>query len=370
MIAVLAIPPLLVRGILFEVYAIQSNSMEPSFVAGDQLLVLQEGADLRETRRWDVVVVDRRIESQVPDGVDALIKRVVGLPDEWLRIEDGDVWIREAADAEGPFHIARKDDELISRLLVVVHEGPGLAAPWSWRGQGTWQEENGSVRLGGGAVAACDEPVDDGFLGRPGDGRVGDTAVRLRLGEADGVLTVQLREGADVFRARLAPEGATLWHNLSDVPGGVVDEAADFAGLSDGAELLMWNVDNGVRVRWNGTTLLAFDYPRNEPRAPGALLQNGPQIEAEAGSVEVVGAAILRDLHYTSQGLYGTDPEGGLSPSRVPPGGFFLLGDASRDSRDSRYFGPVPGHAVRGRPMGRFRPWARAGWLDPAGTSR
>jgi hypothetical protein len=226
------------------------------------------------------------------------------------------------------------------------------------------------VVLGDGAVAACDEPVHDGFPGRPGDERVGDTAVRLRLGAVDGVLTLQLREGADVFRARLAPDRATLWHNLADAPGGVVDEVAGLAGLPPGSEVLMWNVDNAVRVQVDGVTVLAFDYESNERRAPGAPLQNGPQVEVETGSVEVLGATILRDIHYTLQGLYGTDPEGGLSPCWIPPGSLFLLGDASRDSRDSRYFGPVSREAVRGRPVGRYRPWSRASWLDAAGISR
>jgi signal peptidase I len=367
----LALPPLLVRGFLFEVYAIQSDSMEPSFVAGDQLLVLRSGADPRDLQRWDVTLVDRAVEAQVPDGIDALIKRIVGLPGEWLRIEGGDVWLRANGEPEDAFAIARKDDALVASLLVPVEQGRGLSRPWEVREGNVIHGPEETFLYGQTepAVVAFDAPVLDGFPGRPGSEPVADTAVWLELGKADGVLEVQLQEGADVYVARLAPAGsggASLHHNLT----GVVDRRPGFEGLTPGSKVMAWNVDNGVRVFVDDDLILAWDYERNEPIPPGAQLRNEPRLMVEAGAIEIVSSAVLRDLHYTSQGIHGTDPAAGLTPVRVPPGHVFVLGDSSRESRDGRFFGPVSIESLRGRPMAIYRPWERARWLGVAETGR
>ena len=154
---------------------------------------------------------------------------------------------------------------------------------------------------------------------------------------ADGVLTLALREGSDVFRARLPPAGggeASLEHNRH--AAGLVDETAGFGGVAAGARILMWNVDNGVRLLVDGELLLRYDYTANRPRIPDTELRNEPYIEVADGAVLLRRVTVLRDVHYTAQGVYGTNPDAGLTPCRVPPDGLFLLGDASAASRDSR----------------------------------
>jgi hypothetical protein len=74
---------------------------------------------------------------------------------------------------------------------------------------------------------------------------------------------------------------------------------------------------------------------------------------------------VLRDIHYTGQGAIGTGAE---AACHLGPEHYFVLGDHSRVSRDSRYFGPVPGSALRGRPLAIYKPWSRAAWLDRAGV--
>jgi len=52
-----------------------------------------------------------------------------------------------------------------------------------------------------------------------------------------------------------------------------------------------------------------------------------------------------------------------MGPFKVPAGRFYLLGDNRNNSRDSRFFGPVPGSAIFGKAYKRYWPLRRAGAL-------
>jgi len=251
---------------------------------------------------------------------------------------------------------------------VTMRESTTLEAPWSWIGPGSRESlPGGGVRLGTGGEegqAVYGQLVDDGLPGSPGGESVSDTALRVEVGAGDAALELALREGADLFKARLGPAagggGATLWHNL----GGVVASAPDFPGLRAGQVVLVWNVDNGLRLRVDGRTILSWDYEANAPLTPGAPWHNEPSLAVQGGSLELRRVDVLRDLHYSQQGVIGIDAG---DPCHVGPGLLFVLGDHSRDSRDSRYVGPVPEEAVRGRPIAIYRPSSRRAWLDAAG---
>jgi len=366
-------PAIVLRGCVLDFYAIHSGSMAPAFEgteeAGDHLLVLRRGVDPRPVQRWDAVVLDGTVDSELPEDMAAMLKRVVALPGERVRIENGDVHVATAEGVEPT--IARKPDELIERLLVTVHAGDGLTAPWTWTGPGDREDlPDGSTRLDVGGqrgVAVYERPVHDGLDGEEGEVTVRDTALEVVVGEGDGVLELALREGADVFRAQLAAAdrgGASLRRNVG---ASVMDADPSFAGLRPGDRVLMWNVDDGVRVLVNGKVLLSSNTGGTVSDKSSGDVLNDPEIAVQGGSLELRHVEVLRDLHYTSPGPFAARGE---APSRVPNGHVFVLGDNSARSRDSRYFGPVPVRAVRGRPIAIYRPWSRARWLAPSGSSR
>lgn len=83
------VPPVAVAGtvlllaVLIEPVRVTETSMEPTYTAGDTLLVEKVGVRLGILRRGDVVVM------RPPGRRHLVVKRVVGLPGDLVSIEDG-----------------------------------------------------------------------------------------------------------------------------------------------------------------------------------------------------------------------------------------------------------------------------------------
>lgn len=112
----------------------------PSY-KGDRILVSKYEYHLSEPRRWDVIVF-----KYPGDASTNFIKRLVGLPNETVRIFHGDIYIR--APEGGQFAIARKPPDKIVAMLQPVCEDDRLApelkaAGWPDR----WQPELGQNDL-------------------------------------------------------------------------------------------------------------------------------------------------------------------------------------------------------------------------------
>ncbi|MDG2904091.1 MAG: signal peptidase I [Acidimicrobiales bacterium] len=81
---------LLVKAFLFQAYYIPSPSMEPTLGEGDRIIVNKVSYRLHDVNRGDLVVFEA---PEGTGGVDDLIKRVVGLPGEFIRVANGRVLI-------------------------------------------------------------------------------------------------------------------------------------------------------------------------------------------------------------------------------------------------------------------------------------
>ncbi len=77
----------------------------------------------------------------------------------------------------------------------------------------------------------------------------------------------------------------------------------------------------------------------------------------EGASVILGSLDIQRDIHYTPQ---PADGPGLKEPLPLGPGQFYVLGDNSPESRDSRFWGPLDRSSYVGRPQISVWPWRRA----------
>lgn len=351
---------------------------------GDRLLVLKHLYDWRPPKRWEVVVFQNPTRPS-----QAYVKRVVGLPGESVEIRDGDLYI----DGE----IVRKPlaEQRAMRIPVYDHdfEAKDSARYPRWLprvGRGQRLLQSGWEPSGTGFTHKSSDPevkgIPDWLEYRHWDPDRGDYgAVRdmtpyngaRGIGE-NGVTDlmieamVALEPGVDALLLRFSGGSDQIWVSIPTKDEGNIrirrndrplPAPARLASLpTSGAEgpvpfLLeaSW-VDRRLTVAIDGRPLfepIDIDEPSFRP-------SSGPHGSPVAlgllgGGAEVHGLRIYRDIYYTSPPSDSTRPLHGIgSPYQLGPDEFFVLGDNSPVSFDSRFWpdSPVlPASMLIGKPF-------------------
>ena len=82
-----------IRHFVVQPFFVRGESMEPSFYNGDYLIVDELSYHMRQAQRGEVVVF------RFPDNDSQYyIKRVIGLPNEKVEIQNGEVWVQGPTD--------------------------------------------------------------------------------------------------------------------------------------------------------------------------------------------------------------------------------------------------------------------------------
>ncbi len=219
-----------------------------------------------------------------------------------------------------------------------------------------------------GSMIPTIDPKDSFFVDRityyfrdpkPGDivvFRQGEVAVR---GAVDGTIAA----GAHV------KSGVKLIFVNTKAVRTVEEANAVLAGLADGTPIRL-DVSDGtgynLGVKGASTTLaslgvIAKDAPTRYVKRLIAV--GGQTVYIHDGKVEVDGAVLSGERFDRTYISNGTRMLYGVTPTRVPDGMLFMLGDNSGDSFDSRYWGFVDQAAVIGVPYLRVWPINRFGLL-------
>ena len=340
---------------------------------GDRVLVEKFLYEFRRPRRWEVAVFHFPGEPS-----QAYVKRVVGLPGESIRIADGDVFVND--------RILRKSLAEIRAMRMLVHDSrfqPRDASRfprWLFRADATageepslWKREAGRFvhEAPGNAAAVTDDWLvyKHWDAGRGGYGTMSDfygyngneprelnpikdvgLEARITVNEAVETISIALESGKDRFRLRI-PAG-----NLGKIELVRNDRAVRVVNrFNPFSEKRLWPrtvlleatvMDGRVQAAIDGKPLFEpYDY--DDPVLRGARSESPVALGVRGGGAEVSEFRIYRDIYYTGT-LANTPrhPHGVRSGVTLGADDFFVLGDNSPVSNDSRFWSEGP--VVRG----------------------
>jgi signal peptidase I len=352
-------------------------------VPGDRLMVDKTAYLHRGPRRWEVAVFHCPADLTKP-----YVKRVAGLPGELIRIAGGDVY----ADGE----LCRKTLAQFREVRVPVFDMNYPPRPDGWNvrwlvgpldrptqptagGPGSPKTADESVLrdnalfLDGTAEGVGltyrhwnldtreEEPVGDwlGYNGGPSEQRGGfartrpgadpvlakDFAVEfdLEVLAGSGTFTVRLSDGADLVNADLPVGGGADRLRVAH-HGGVLTATGRALTLPPGKtyRVEFAFVDRRASLAIDGEEVgAALDLPADPPGKSRRRETSRPlQLGVRGASVAVRNLRLYRDIHYQAVGK----ASGGW---RLGPDEYFLLGDNTSNSHDSRLWAiddkPAPG---------------------------
>lgn len=359
----------LARVFLIESLVVASGSMEPLLhgdpARGDELLVVRRWWQLFAPARFDLVVFERPgEEARAEERI--VVKRVVAVGGESVRIDRGELWIRKRGGVEQrlvkqyddfrgllvPLWREPFDGETLTRLL------PDDAA--LVRVAGREVELDGSAEGGSSVELARDATTaDDGWLAADGsrsDGHedVSDLHYTVDLAAGDATTSVLFLAGfgGDQCAYSATPVAGSWRVELQRTEAGrgssEVHGTAAPVKVGKAQRFEFWQIDGCVGAAIDGTVAFQKRLASNDETLVARSAVRPPKLEVRNGRGRLSGFAIARDLHWTTpqDTHYATG-----SACEVPEGSVFLLGDASSQSQDSRHYGPVKREQLRGRPV-------------------
>ena len=345
------------------------NSRAPEG-AGDRLLVQKYLYDLRPPRRWEAAVF------QNPNDPDqAYVKRVVGLPGEAVLIERGDVFIdgkvaRKSLDEQRAVAVPVFDsaftpaDSARYPRLLARRGAPRRAPPSGWHAEGpTFRRDAGEDRgaevdwleyrhwqADRGAYGPIRDHLAYNGLDLPGEHRADDVRLDLDLAVEPDVKAVVLRlsHGADRFNVTLSTDAITPVEvrrngRYIEVEPTTRRLEAAFFHRPRTVRVEASLFDRRLLVAIDGELAFApldYDDPKDGPASQSTPVALGV---IGRGAAVVSRFRVARDVYYTDALANAPRrPFGVEVPHVLGPGEYFVLGDNSAVSNDSRFWPGSP----------------------------
>lgn len=348
-LAMAIVVALLFKSFILEISKIPSGSMQPTLMGNpetevfDRVVVDKLSFKMRDPRRWEIVVFKHPLEhSRI------MVKRLVGMPGEELRIAGGDLWTRPGPDE--PWTILRRPREVQEEMWRRLDVDEPLRSSWTrTEGSALWHVEGRSVAAeGAGRVVFRDAQgaIRDHYLDGYPDALRGKIALRPEWGRnhvGDLRLSGRVEAGEDVDEVRLElSEGMRTYAFVLPGPQAGADARPTIRVEGEGQERSVegepWHLRAGDRTRFaainlddrlalelDGEEVAALEIESVTGRGSGAAIATG------AGSARFDDLMVERDIYYT--GTRGSTWE---TNGAIPPEHYVMLGDNTQDSADSR----------------------------------
>jgi signal peptidase I len=347
---------LLLKCFIVEAYKIPTGSMQPTLIgheeAGifDRILVDKFSFAFRAPERWEVVVFRFPL-----DRSKNFVKRIAGIGPEQIRIFRGDVWHRpEGSEDSGEWRILRRprsvQEEIWKRLDREEPEEPSWVVTdggreWTVEGRTLRARGSGHARFQPERGAILDRYLDGypeavaeqmGRAPRRAANAVGDLRVDGAVTALPGtqLVTIDLDEGPRRYRFTLpgpaAPTDAvpTIREQQLRRTGEVERVSAHAAApfrlpVGERVRFDVQNLDDLLELRIDGALICAVKIESTGDQNASASIG----VAGEGADLEDL--MVYRDIYY----LASTMKESVVS---IPEGSYYMLGDNTQDSSDSR----------------------------------
>lgn len=321
-------------------------------LAGDRVLVDKNVYNLRHPRRWEMSVF-RCPDPDPREFGKPYVKRVVGLPGETITIIDG--------DALANHELLRKSLTELRETRVIVFDMAYIPQPDGWSAH--WDADETAVTRSTLTLAATnrdagltyrhwnieerkEEPLKswssyDGYPRSfaqqpPAHDFSLECEIEVVAANAGASFACRLRDGADAVSTEITvgPRSDGRANLIHDDHG--LLQAAQRISLRPGHRhrVEFAFVDRRATFALDGTEILTADLP---PVAGRGEVSRPLQLGARGCKLFIRNLKLYRDTYYTQYGENGT-----RSPITLGRGEYFMLGDNSGNSQDSRKW-PEPG---------------------------
>jgi signal peptidase I len=340
---------LLFKYFVLEISKIPSGSMQPTLMGHpetatfDRTVVDKLTYRYRDPERFEIVVFKHPLEQSR-----IMVKRLVGMPGEELKIENGDLFVKPVG---GEWRNLRRPPAVMEAMWRSLAGRDPRRAAWAVvRGGKDWRVDGDAIRARGEGAARFHEkagPILDGYADgyplalvpkiaardpRTGQNPVGDLRLEGELTMLAGTksLVLELTEGQRVYEFTLpgdtAPDGATPMIRARDTVAKSESEARGPAlRLAAGAahDFAVENLDDRLALFLDGEEVAALEI------APSAAQAASLTLSVDGAGADLAGLEVFRDIYY-------------LQPDRrawsvvIPEGSYVMLGDNTQDSADGR----------------------------------
>lgn len=267
------------------------------------------------------------------------IKRLVGLPGEELQIKNGDIFINGK--------VARKPQKTQEELWVPVYNSTYIAGKEvvpSWNiDTKYWREDKGSLLLetsqaeGNTSFATFARRIFDNYAynDMTGANVVGDLRLKMSavVQRGSGGVSAAIERDGEIFDAYIPVQGSGEKCGLRH-SGKVLAEADAYLTLGDKHKVEFSCADGVLRLLLDEKQLLFYDYDAGSPDHGGKVSDSGIKIGGRDVTCRFGDIEIFRDIYYSSDLTSGS--WGVSGPIKIGKGEYFVLGDNSINSKDSR----------------------------------
>ena len=349
---------LVLKYFIVEAYRIPTGSMQPTLMGNaktgvfDRILVDKFTPVLRDPVRFETWVFRYPL-----DGSKNFVKRVVGIGPEEFRVHNGDLWRRDLGYTDAA-DILNKGWKVLRRprrvqeetWLALIREDAGdplffssedhsVVASRSVDHKGDFRMRYGSSRASvmdrynDGYPDALKNQIQGGGRGS-GSHPVGDLRVsgEVTPGADCEWIKVQIQEGNMSYELTIpgpaAPEGAKPTVSAEDTRPSYTD--FPFSSSIEGDALRLQagnsytfgaqNLDDLLELEIDGLVLCSLEIPTASNQSSGLHVEN-------KGAASFDELMVYRDIFYTP---------GDVETWTIPEGHFFMMGDNTLDSSDSR----------------------------------